>query len=517
MMTTAPDIDLSSILKRVCAKAGNRPAITFEGQAWTYHEFHNRVLILAMHFKSEGIRKGDRIGYVGQNHPAFLETLFAAATLGAIFVPLNFRLSGPELKYIINDAGLHTLVYDGFMQATVEGIQDILCCQKYLTVEIDDSRRSQYELVVQNGAPLSEIAVPSADDIAFIMYTSGTTGLPKGVMLTHANIFWNDVNVTYMEDTNGPVVLTCCPLFHIAGLSCSSLAAMFRGAHQILHRAFEPGAVLADVNTYKVNVMLCVPAMLLFMKQHADFHNTDFSSVRALLSGGAPVPPALIKTYQERGAPFYQVYGLTETAPYVLMNVAADTLTHPEASGRPVFYTDVKVADDQGNEVANGVKGEICVRGPNVMAGYWNKPDATAKAITNDGWFLSGDIGYRDENGLFYVNDRKKDMVISGGENVYPAEVEAAIYEHDGIQEVAVIGLSDNKWGEAVTAVIAFKPGHQLNLDQLREFCEPRLARYKLPLRLHVVDALPRNPSGKILKYQLREKFEAQSAAATAA
>ena len=511
-MSSEAAIDLSSIFQRVCERAGEQPAITYEGDSWTYAELQTRILRLAAHFQSQGVRKGDRIGYVGQNHPAFLETLFAASALGAIFVPLNFRLSGPELKYIINDAGLHGLVYDSFMQPTVESIQHSLCCQSYLTVEIPDSALPRYAQVLIETPPLANTTTPAANDIAFIMYTSGTTGLPKGVMLTHANIFWNDVNVTYIEDTNGPVVLTCCPLYHIAGLSCTALAAMFRGEHQILHRAFDPAAVLADINRYKVNVILCVPAMLLFMSQHPDFETTDFSTIKAMLSGGAPVPAPLIKTYQQRGVPFYQVYGLTETAPYALMNVAKDTLSHPEASGKPVFYCDVIVADADGNEVADGEKGEICIKGPNVMAGYWNKPEATAKAISEDGWFFSGDIGYRDQNGFFYVNDRKKDMVISGGENVYPAEVESVIYEHEGIQEVAVIGLPDEKWGEAVTAVIAFKDGHKLSLEELRAFCENRLARYKIPLRLHEIDALPRNPSGKILKYQLREQFQTPTA-----
>lgn len=508
-MATPAAIDLSSILRRVCERAGSKPAITYEGESCTYSELESRILKLAAYFKDQGVRKGDRIGYVGQNHPAFLETLFAASALGAIFVPLNFRLSGPELTYIINDAGCHSLVYDSFMQPTVEGIQGKLCCQSYLTVEIPDSQFARYSQVLVDAPELTELTTPAGTDIAFIMYTSGTTGLPKGVMLTHSNIFWNDVNATYIEDTNGAVVLTCCPLYHIAGLSCTALAAMFRGEHQILHRAFEPGAVLHDINKYSANVILCVPAMLLFMSQHPDFVSTDFSGIKAMLSGGAPVPAPLIKTYQQRGVPFYQVYGLTETAPYALMNVAKDSLTHPEASGKPVFYCDIKVADGDGNALPNGEKGEICIKGPNVMAGYWNKPDATAKAISRDGWFFSGDVGYRDDDGFFYVNDRKKDMVISGGENVYPAEVEAVIYEHDDIQEVAVIGLPDDKWGEAVTAVIAFKPGKQMSLEEIRAFCDGRLARYKIPLILHEVDALPRNPSGKILKYQLREQFTA--------
>lgn len=512
-MPTQAAIDLASILQRVCDQASAEPAITFEDQTFSYAALQVRVAKLAAHFKNQGVRKGDRIGYVGQNHPAFLETLFAAASLGAIFVPLNYRLSGPELEYIINDAGLHQLVYDAFMDDTVSAIQGQVCCRDYLTIELNNTSFPAYEDVLRGDSTLQQRTPTAPDDIAFIMYTSGTTGLPKGVMLTHANVFWNDVNVTYIEHTIGPVVLTCCPLYHIAGLSCTALAAIFRGAHQILHRSFEPARALNDIEFYKVNTALCVPAMLLFMSQQECFERTDMSSLVAMMSGGAPVPAPLIKVYQAKGVPFYQVYGLTETAPYALMNIADDCRERPEASGKPVFFCQVKVADEAGHELPIGEKGEICIRGPNVMAGYWNKPEATARAISSDGWFFSGDVGYQDEQGFFYVNDRKKDMVITGGENVYPAEVEAVLYQHDAIQEVAVIGLPDDKWGEAVTAVIAFKAGQRLSIDQLRAFCEDKLARYKIPLRLHEVDALPRNPSGKILKYQLRDELGQRRAA----
>ena len=506
-MSTSPAIDLASILSRVCERAGNLPAITYEGETRTYKDLNERILQLAAHFEDRGVRKGDRIGYVGQNHPAFLETLFAAATLGAIFVPINFRLTGSELKYIVEDAGLHHLVYDGFMQDTVDKIQDNLSCQNYLTIEIDTSQWPSYEAITKAKRTLEHRSIPAADDIAFIMYTSGTTGRPKGVMLTHANIFWNDVNITYIEDTLGPVVLTCCPLYHIAGLSCTALASLFRGTHQILHRAFDPAAVMRDIATYRVNTSLCVPAMLLFISQHEDFATSDLSSLKAMMSGGAPVPAPLIKTFQNKGVPFYQVYGLTETAPYALINAASDSLRKPEASGKPVFFCQVKVTDSEGRELGVGEKGEICIKGPNVMAGYWHKPQATAEAITPDGWFKSGDIGYKDDEGFFHINDRKKDMVISGGENVYPAEVESILYEHPSVREIAVIGMPDEKWGEAVTAVIALNNGQTLTLAELRSFCDGKLANYKIPLRLYEIESLPRNPSGKVLKYQLREYF----------
>ncbi|MBD2860141.1 long-chain fatty acid--CoA ligase [Spongiibacter sp. KMU-158] len=511
-MYTHAAIDLTSILDSVCLRNAHKSAISFEGKTWTYSEFDTRCRRLARYLKQHGVRKGDRLGYAGQNHPAFLETLFAAAHLGAIFVPVNYRLSGPELTYIINDAGMHTLIFDGFMQATVENISADLCTQGLLAVDAPASPHPDYEQAIEDNHPLLETVPVSAQDVAFIMYTSGTTGTPKGVMLTHGNIFWNDLNLRLIEDIYGEVVLTCCPMYHIAGLNCAALAAIFRGAHQHIHRMFDPGETLRTIEREKVSALLCVPAMLLFMSQHEEFDTTNLSSVRALLSGGAPVPPALIKRYQQRGLPFYQVYGLTETSPYALMNLACDTKTHPEAAGKPVIFTEVRITDGKGREVPTGEQGEICIRGPNVMSGYWNKPEATTEVLTEDGWFSSGDIGYCDDNGFHYISDRKKDMVISGGENVYPAEVEAVLYQHEAVQEVAILGLPDDKWGEAVTAVLVVKTGTEITLESLRKFCDGKLARYKIPLRLFVVDELPRNPSGKVLKYVLRERLSSPSA-----
>ncbi|MBB3045836.1 fatty-acyl-CoA synthase [Litorivivens lipolytica] len=510
-MSSHAAIDLTSILNSVCIRNAQSPAISFEGSTWSYAEFDERCRRLARLLKQQGVRKGDRVGYVGQNHPAFLETLFGAARLGAIFVPMNYRLSGPELTYIVNDAGLQTLIFDQFMQSTIEDIQSEICAEHLLGVDLSESSIPDYEVSLNDCHPLLEHTSVSAQDVAFIMYTSGTTGTPKGVMLTHGNIFWNDLNLRLVEDIYGAVILTVCPMYHIAGLNCAALAAIFRGAHQHILRMFDPGETLRTIEREKVNALLCVPAMLLFMSQHEDFDTTNLSSVRALLSGGAPVPPPLIKRYQQRGLPFYQVYGLTETAPYALMNLAGDTKTHPAAAGKPVFFTEVKITDGSGNQVQPGEQGEICIRGPNVMSGYWNKPEATAEVLTDDGWFSSGDIGYQDKNGFYYVSDRKKDMVITGGENVYPAEVEAVIYQHDAVQEVAVIGLPDDKWGEAVTAVVVVKGGYEMNLEQLRAFCDGKLARYKIPLKLFIAEDLPRNPSGKVLKYQLRERFTTPS------
>ncbi len=277
----------------------------------------------------------------------------------------------------------------------------------------------------------------------------------------------------------------------------------------MLHRSFDPGQVLADIARYRVNTMFGAPAMFLFMTQHPAFETTDLASVDILVCGGAPVPEALIRIYKARGIKLCQGYGLTETAPFATFLGSRWIESKLGSAGTAPLYGDVRVVDAQNRPLAHGQRGEVCVRAPNVMKGYWNRPEATREAIDAEGWFHTGDVGYFDDEGFLYLCDRVKDMVISGGENVYPAEVESVLYEHPAIAEVAVIGLPDEKWGEAVTAIARLVPGQELTLEALRSFAGEKLARYKLPLRLHLIEEMPRNPAGKVLKYQLRERFAA--------
>jgi fatty-acyl-CoA synthase len=284
------------------------------------------------------------------------------------------------------------------------------------------------------------------------------------------------------------------------------MTTLLAGGHLVLQRAFDPQAVLDAVARHRVSVSFAVPAMLLFISQHPAFASADLSSLRLVAVGGAPMPEPLLRLYGARGIPVHQGYGMTETASMI-------TFLHPDrsmdklgSSGTPPLLTEIKLIDADGAEVvAAGATGEICVRGGNVMPGYWNRPDATKAAFTEDGWFRSGDVGYRDAEGFLFVCDRLKDMVISGGENIYPAEVESVLYDHPDIAEVAVIGAPDAQWGERVVAVVAPKPGRMITLDELRDYAQQRLARYKLPKELRLVDALPRNPTGKVLKASLRQ------------
>ena len=304
------------------------------------------------------------------------------------------------------------------------------------------------------------------------------------------------------------VSLVVAPLFHIGGLNVTPLTTWQKGGEVVLQRSFDPGDALADIGRYGVKTMFGVPAMFLFMSQHPGFADADLTSVRTLICGGAPVPEPLMKTYNGRGIPIQQGYGLTETAPFVTLLSPEFGLAKLGSAGKPPLFSDVRLVDPDGRVVSEPLaKGEVCARGPNIMAGYWNRPDATAEAIDAEGWFHTGDVAYFDEDGFLFICDRVKDMVISGGENVYPAEVESVLYDHPSVAEVAVIGLPDERWGEAVTAVVALKGDRAPDLEELREFARSRLAGYKLPSRLFVVDALPRNPAGKVLKYDLRERF----------
>ena len=342
--------------------------------------------------------------------------------------------------------------------------------------------------------------------MAIIMYTSGTTGRPKGAMLTHGNLWWNNTNALHTLDVvHDDVTLVVAPLFHIGGLNVITLVTWQKGGEVVLHRSFDPAACLADIARYGVTTFFGVPAMFLFLSQHPDFAAADLSSIRMFICGGAPLPEPLLRLYLDRGVPIQQGYGLTETAPMVTFLTAEHSLTKLGSAGRPPLFTEVRIADTDNTTVTEPLaRGEVCVRGPNVLAGYWNRPDATAEAIDADGWFHTGDVGYLDGDGFLFIADRVKDMVITGGENVYPAEVESVLFAHPGIAEVAVIGLPDERWGEAVTAVVVAK-AQPPTLEELREFAGRSLARYKLPTRLQIVEVLPRNPAGKVLKFELRE------------
>jgi fatty-acyl-CoA synthase len=506
-----PDIGLGRMIAKRAKLTPNNRALTFEGETWTYRELLDRVDRLAASLRDGGVRSGDRVAFIGTNHPSFFVTLFATARLGAVFVPLNFRLTPAELDFIINDSGVHTLVASDDHKATIDTVRESLPCTRYIGADSGSDGWENLADTLTGTAPNLDTTAVDADDVALIMYTSGTTGRPKGAMLTHGNLAWNNVNGLHaLVIGNDEVSLVVAPLFHIGALNVTTLVTLQKGGEVVIHQTFDPGAALEAIEEYGVTNMFGVPAIYSFMSQHPKFESTDFSSVRLFVVGGAPVPEQLLKIYNGKGIPFAQGYGLTETAPFSTFLLPEYALEKVGSAGYAPLYTDVCVMDADGLECPPGTRGEICTRGPNVMAGYWNRPDATAEAIDREGWFHSGDLGYLDDEGFLFVVDRVKDMVITGGENVYPAEIESVLYEHPSVVEVAVIGLPDERWGEAVTAVVALKPDESLTLEELRTFGAEKLAKYKLPSRLETVDALPRNPAGKVLKFELRQRFADQ-------
>ena len=496
-------------MARRAALTPDRRALTFEGTTVTFAQLQARIDRVAAVLQAGGVCPGDRVGFLGVNHPAFFDVLFAAGRLGAVFVPLNFRLTGPELAFIIGDAGIHTMVVDDAHREVAGRIRGDLPVHRWIGSESPAAGWDHLPTLAGDADPLTAAAPVTADEVALIMYTSGTTGRPKGAMLTHANLFWSTANFLNAADfLTDDVTLVCAPLFHIGGLNVTTLCTWQKGGEVVLMRNFDAAQALELIPRYGITTMFGVPAMFLFMSQQPGFEQADLTSLRWLLCGGAPVPEPLIKLYNGRGIPFLQGYGLTETAPSALLLQADRALDKVGSAGIEAFFTEVVLMSDDGSVITEpDVRGEICIRGPNVMKGYWNRPEATAAAIDERGWFHSGDIGYVDRDGYFSVVDRVKDMVITGGENVYPAEVESVLYEHPAVGEVAVIGLPDDRWGEAVVAVVALREGASLTLEDLRAFAGERLARYKLPTRLELVDQLPRNPAGKVLKFELRGLF----------
>jgi fatty-acyl-CoA synthase len=443
------------------------------------------------------------VAYLGPNHPAFLETFFATGTIGAVFVPLSFRLAVPELAYILHDSECKVLVHAGELEETVTGVLREVSVPTVVRVMPDGSlshggndltARAPETVIDENVSP---------EETALVMYTSGTTGRPKGAMLTHANITWNAVNVLIDVDVAGDEVsLVSAPLFHTAALNMLCLPTLLKGGTAVLVRAFDPDRAFDVVEAHRVTWMFGVPAMFQAMAQSPKWTTADLSSIRTLMCGGAPVPENLIRIYEERGLTFLQGYGMTETAPGALF-LSRRMASKVGSAGKASFFTDVRLVRPDFEDAAPGEPGEIVVSGPNVMEGYWRQPEATA-ASTRDGWFRSGDVGVLDEDGFFYVRDRMKDMIISGGENIYPAEVEAVLYQHESVAECAVIGVPDEKWGEVGKAVVVLKPASTSSPVDLLRFCDGKLAKFKIPKWVEAIDALPRTGSGKVDKVKLR-------------
>ena len=477
------------------------------GRSWTYEQMNDRAARLARGLIDRcAVTKGDRVAILANNSSDYLELEFACQKAGAVMVPLNWRLTVPELEYIVGDCAPKVLLHEDVFADTAEAVA-ASCKVAHLLENNADGSNSTYERLVEESEPLSGIAELNHDDLWVIMYTSGTTGHPKGCMITHGMTFFNVVNLLNPHRLAEHMVNLCVlPLFHTGGLNCYSNPAVHMGGTNLIMRTFDPGECLALLQApeHKVSHMLAVPANYLFMSQHPSFESASFDSVTTLGIGGAPTPVELINIYAKKGKGLQQGFGMTETSPLVTALTDEMALEKIGSAGLPALHTEIRIVDPEGNDLPEpNTVGELWVRGPNITPGYWNRPDANEESFT-DRWLHTGDAAYVDEDGYVFIVDRWKDMYISGGENVYPAEVENVIYQLSPVSEVAVIGVPDERWGEVGQAVIVLKPGETLTEDAVLKHCQENLARFKQPASVRFIDEIPHNATGKVLKRELR-------------
>jgi fatty-acyl-CoA synthase len=475
----------------------------FTQRRLSYRELDERTARLATHLASLGVGSGDRVAVLAANTSDTLEVQFACFRLGAVFVPLNTRLTVHELSFIVGDASPRVLAHDSDLAATAQELK-ARCAVPHL-VQFGPA----YEAALAASPRLDTPETVSLDSVSTIMYTSGTTGKPKGAMITHGMTFINAVNLGIPAFVSQRTVFLCVlPLFHTGGLNCYTNPVLHAGGTVILMRTFEPGEALKIIGDSSLGLthFFGVPSIYQFMCQHPAFASTDLSRLQIAGVGGAPMPVPLLMIWQDRGCALVQGYGMTETSPAVLMLDADDAARKAGSAGKPVLHADLKIVDLDGRPVKPGEMGELWVKGPNITPGYWNRPDANRSSFT-DGWLHTGDAARVDDDGFYYIVDRTKDMYISGGENVYPAEVEDVLYQLGEVAEAAVIGIPDSQWGETGLAVIALKQGQDLDEVALMTHCRERLARFKCPQKVVFVEALPRNATGKVHKPTLRQRF----------
>ncbi len=492
---------------------GERTALIHGDTSVTYAEFERRTNQVAASLLRLGVRKGDRVAVLLVNSAEFLEVLFGSAKIGAITVPINVRLAGAEIGYILADSGAEVFVFHEPLAAAAISAVDEPGVRVRHTIRAWGAPADgeiAYSDLLSDGAPEPLDHDIDGRDPAFIMYTSGTTGPPKGAILTHDNCLWNAVNVLGTDQglQGSDVTVAVAPMFHIGGLGVHTLPLLYVGGTSVILPSFDPVGTLKAMAESGATVQFMVPAMWSALTQVPDFDSYDLSALRFAMAGGAPVPLTVIDFMRERGIPFTEGFGMTETAPVVAVLDAANITTRAGSIGRVAMHVDARIVDADDRDVPADTVGELLVRGQNVFVGYWMKPAASAEALRG-GWFHTGDLGRMDTEGYITLVDRKKDMIISGGENVYPIEVEQVLFRHPGVLDAAVIGGPDEKWGERVVALVVADPaaGQEPGADELIAWCRERLAHFKCPREVHVLAELPRNATGKLLKTELRKRF----------
>ena len=486
------------------------------GRRFTFEQLNKRCNRTANMLLAQGVKPGDRVAVLLKNGIEFVETYFAVAKIGAILVPVNWRLVANEIGYILGDSGAMALIYDADFDGVISQLQDndAVVVERYVRVNAIDDKSPLAEYAgdydeLHAAASDSEPPIGAYDDeLLFIMYTSGTTGHPKGVMLSHNCMLWSGLTSITTSDMRGDDrFLLPMPMFHVGCLVPVSQL-VHRGATGVIMRDIDMGVMFRAIEQEKISITMSVPALLQYMLMAPEREQTDMSSIRWIATGASPVPVSLLKEYEDIGIAIHQAYGLTESCGPGTLLLACDAESKFGSCGKPQMHTEAKVVDDSGLEVArgSGEVGELILAGQHMMLGYWNKPEATAEAL-KDGWLYTGDLCTVDEDGFITVCDRKKDMIISGGENIYPAELENVLAASPEIQEAAVIGVKSDKWGETPLAIIVAAAGCEPTHESLKAYCKENLAGYKVPQLFELVETLPRNASGKLLKPKLREQF----------
>jgi fatty-acyl-CoA synthase len=470
----------------------DRTAVDFAGRIVSYGQLDRDSSRLAAEFTRRGLSRGDRVAVLAGNCPEYVTLLFASAKAGLVMTPLSWRLAAPELAYQIDHSGAGLLVVSSQRLSLAEAAL-ALAANRPAVREMETPPDERGD---------ADVAVDVEDDDALLLcYTSGTSGRPKGALLTHANCFWTNLSIDHLMDvTTFDVVLQVLPQFHVGGWNVQPLLAWWKGATVILEPSFDAGRALSLIESKRVTTMMGVPATYLFMAEHPAFGSTDLSSLRLAVVGGAPMPEGLIRTWIARGVALAQGYGLSEASPNVLGLPSDDVATKIGYAGKAYPHVEVALCDENGTLLEGPAVGELLVRGPNVFAGYWRDPAATAEAMRG-GWLHTGDVAERDVGGFYRIRDRLKDMYISGGENVYPAEVESVLADHPAVIEAAVLGIPDERWGEVGLAVVVTRS--PIDAEELVLWCRERLASFKVPRWVRFVERLPRSGMGKVLKREL--------------
>jgi len=502
-------INIGDWIKKWSFLQPNKRALIFEDHPFTYQEINLRTNQLCHFLLERGVQKGDRVSVLLYNCHQYIEIFFALSKIGAILVPLNWRLAGPELEFIIKDSGARMIIFEPEFEEIITSIRPHLNISNGDFISVGSpcpDWANDYEKTLVD-YPVHEPNLKTSvgdEDPHILMYTSGTTGIPKGAILSHRKTFFNALNADiFYSLTSKDTMIVSRPMFHSGGLLVEAAPILYKGGTLLLKKRFRSHEILDAVQKYRVTLLELPATLYQFILRECDLTQYDLSSIRSFFTGGERVPKAMLKEYYRKGITISQIFGQTEASTITFLS-PDDAVLKIGSVGLPVFYGEVRIVDKTGKEVSPGEVGEIIIKGPTLMSGYWKQPELTAETI-RDGWLYTGDLARTDEEGYVYIIDREKDMYISGGENVYPAEIEKVLHTHPKIFDAGIVGVPDEKWGEVGKAFIVLKPGEAMSNGEAFEFLKGKVAKYKIPKYVELIDELPKTASGKIQKFLLKE------------